>query len=288
MLGLRSSESPLPELPEVAILARDLSRITSHARLKSVYFRTGHKHLAKIFPASAQRALRSLINHQTAISSSGKLLVIRAGPTVVSIQLGMTGQFRLAPVPSEYRQHHFMSLTWDTVECCFLDFRRFARAKPLPPSNLEALGGFDPKTGFRLQSPITIARQIPKLQGFLSTPRIRWLLRHGHRTGIGNYLANEALGRLALSPFEPCRDAREAMKILGMCQRLAKLSYRAGGTSFGIGYFRLDGSEGTFSKQLAFYKNPRANRTLFHNRAVYSNFSANRIQGPTRAKPQLA
>lgn len=276
MLGLWSPESPLPELPEVAILARDLSRITNHARLKSVYFRTGHKHLAKIFPASSRRALRSLINRRTTISSSGKLLMIRSGSTVVSIQLGMTGQFRLAPVPPEYEQHHFMSLAWDTAECCFLDFRRFARAKSSLPSDHEALGGFDPETGFTLRCPAAIARQLPKLQGYLSTPRIRWLLRHGHRTGIGNYLANEALGRLALSPFEPCRDETEALEILRMCQRLAKLSYRAGGTSFGIGYFRLDGSEGTFSKQLAFYKNPRTNRTIFKNRTVYSNFTVTR------------
>lgn len=198
--------------------------------------------------------------------------MLRSGATVVSIQLGMTGQFRLAPVPPKYHQHHFMSLKWDTAECCFLDFRRFARAKTALPSPHEALGGFIPHIGFVLRSPNAIAKQLPELQGFLSTPRIRWLLRHGHRTGIGNYLANEALGRLALSPFEPCQNANEALIILKMCQQLAKLSYRAGGTSFGIGYFRLDGSEGSFSKQLAFYKNPRANRTMFCNRAVYSYF----------------
>lgn len=234
----------------------------------------GHKHLAKIFPASVRRGLRALINQRTTISSSGKHLVIRSGPAAISMQLGMTGQFRLGVVPLKYRQHHFMSLTWDRAACYFLDFRRFARTKSTPPDPHEALGGFNPDTGFVLRSPGAIAQQLPTLQGYLSMPRVRWLLRYGHRTGIGNYLANEALGRLKLSPFEPCQNTDEALDILKMCRRLAKLSYQAGGTSFGIGYFRLDGSEGAFSKQLAFYKNPKTKRTMFHNRAVYSNFSA--------------
>lgn len=190
------------------------------------------------------------------------------------MHLGMTGQFCLAPVPAKYRPHHFMSLRWDAAECCFLDFRRFARARVDPLDERAALGGYSPASGFFLRAPMELARQLPTLQGCLSVPRIAWLLRHGRLTGIGNYIANEALGRLGLSPFEPCRDAREALQILKVCQRLAKLSYQAGGTSFGIGYFRLDGSEGTFSKQLAFYKNGNTRRTVFQQRSVYSDFAA--------------
>lgn len=264
----------MPELPEVAVLARDLSRLTKRSRLRTVYFQTGHKHLAKIFPASVRQALRALINRRTTISSSGKHLIIRSGSTAIYMHLGMTGQFRLGPVPPEYRQHHFMSLTWDRAACYFLDFRRFARAKTTPPNPHETLGGFNPDAGFRISSPSAIAEQLSSMQGYLSTPRIRWLLRYGHRTGIGNYLANEALGRLKLSPFEPCQSTEEALHVLKMCQRLAKQSYQAGGTSFGIGYFRLDGSEGSFAKQLAFYRNPNTIRTMFYNRTVYSNFSA--------------
>ena len=189
------------------------------------------------------------------------------------MHLGMTGQFRLAPVPREYRQHHFLSLLWGGTECCFIDFRRFARVKTELPDYSDALGGYVPSAGLVLRTPAEIAIQLTELPGYQSTPRITWLLRHGHRTGVGNYLANEALGRLALSPFEPCLDAREALRILRKCQHLAKQSYRAGGTSFGIGYFRLDGSEGRFSERLSFYKNPEIRRTLFQNRGVYSDFT---------------
>jgi formamidopyrimidine-DNA glycosylase len=200
-------------------------------------------------------------------------LVIHGGGKAVVMHLGMTGQFRIAPVPREYRRHHFLSLIWDTTECCFIDFRRFARVKAEPPNNSAALGGYLPGRGLVLRAPTEIARCLPMLPGYQSTSRIAWLLRHGHRTGVGNYLANEALGRLCLSPFEPCRDARESVRILRKCQQLAKQSYSVGGTSFGIGYFRLDGSVGRFSEQLSFYKNPGTTRTLYQNRGVYSDFS---------------
>jgi formamidopyrimidine-DNA glycosylase len=198
------------------------------------------------------------------------------------MHLGMTGQFRFAPVPRENRQHHFLSLTWGSTECCFIDFRRFARVKTEVPNNSDALGGYVPGAGLVLRTPAETARQLVALPGYQSTSRIAWLLRHGHRTGVGNYLANEALGHLALSPFEPCHDAREALRILRKCQHLSKQSYRAGGTSFGIGYFRLDGSEGRFSERLLFYKNPGVRRTLFQNRGVYSDFTP-----PTRSERGL-
>lgn len=255
------------------MLARDLTLATQHSPLSSVYFRTGHPHLSKIIPSEAQRALRALIGRRITISSAGKQLVIHGGGTDLIMHLGMTGQFRLAPVPREYRQHHFLSLTWDTAECCFIDFRRFARVRLESPNRRDALGGYVPGAGLVLRNAREITRDLARLPGYQSVPRISWLLRHGYRTGVGNYLANEALGRLGLSPFEPCLDGREALQILRKCQELAKQSYREGGTSFGIGYFRLDGSKGRFSERFSFYKHPATKRTLFQNRGVYSDFS---------------
>lgn len=186
----------------------------------------------------------------------------------------MTGHFRATPVPQEHRSHHFMTLAWGETKCHFLDFRRFARMKAVDvASQAGALGGFHPRLGFFQCPPKLLRDQRALMQGATSTPRISWLLRYGQKTGVGNYLANEALGRLELSPFSPCKDEEEALRVLRTCQRLARQSYRAGGTSFGIGYFRIDGRPGTFSHRLRFYRNPETPRVWFRNRSVYSYFS---------------
>ena len=152
-----------------------------------------------------------------------------------------------------------------------------------PPEDPCHLGGFSPRSGLYLRKAAELTNALPALAGFKTRPRITWLLQHGHRTGVGNYLANEALGRLRLSPFVPCRNEGEALHILHTCQQLARKSYRLGGTSFGIRYFRLDGSEGTFSNQLRFYKNPTVQRTLLGNRPVYTTF---RLRAPAmKRKP---
>lgn len=186
----------------------------------------------------------------------------------------MTGRFQMHSVPVRHRPHLLMSLRWGERECHFIDFRRFARIRcsrePLGPT----LGGYGPKAGLQLP-PAHGLRGSPIMRGATTTPRIAWLLRHGKQTGVGNYLANEALGRLKLGPFTPCRDEHEAMSLLEMCQRIAAESFRAGGTSFGSGYWRLDGTQGTYAAQLRFYLNPRIPRTVFRKRSVYTRYAGN-------------
>lgn len=263
----------MPEMPEVAVLASDLARIAHGRRLDAVLFRGASSFLNKIVPPQARRAARSLVGRRTYISSLAKHLIVRSGTASITIHLGMTGQFRIQDVPEKYRDHHFMTLSWGKNKCFFMDFRRFSRVHVGLRPNETALGGFDPKHGFFLRSGRDLTQGLPMLTGIQSTPRIAWLLRHGPTTGVGNYLANEALGRLNLSPFDPCLNENEALRVLRMCQRLAQRSFQAGGTSFGIGYFRLDGSEGQFSRQLAFYKNESIRKSTFRNRSVYSRFT---------------
>ena len=267
-------------MPEVAVLAADLARIAHGRRLVAASFRMESSLLPKIIPPETRRALRSLVGRRTQISSLAKHLVVRSGSTTIAVHLGMTGQFRIGSIPKRHRSHHLMTLSWGKSDCFFLDFRRFSRVRSVLPPGGMALGGFDPAHGFFLRSARNLLQGLPALTGLRSSPRITWLLRHGATTGVGNYLANEALGRLDLSPFAPCRDEDEALRILRMCQQLAQRSFRAGGTSFGIGYFRLDGSEGKFSQRLAFYKNSSVRRTTFRNRSVYSRFTLRNPSAP--------
>lgn len=206
------------------------------------------------------------------VESVAKTLLLTSRDASVKLQLGMTGQFSKREPPALHHAHWFLSLGWSHGECHFTDFRRFARMRIGRPTSGLALGGYSARLGFHLRplsDPAWIGRALP---GALTTPRISWLLRHGSVTGVGNYLGNEALGRMGLSPFSPCQSMVEASEILRACQNLARASFAAGGTSFGIGYFRLDGSRGRFAEHLRFYRASGITRQAFRNRSVYSCF----------------
>lgn len=263
----------MPELPEVALVARDLSRIAAATELGRIDFGGERRFLNRIVPRSARKALKAMHGRRIRISSFGKLLVLSSGTDGVTLRLGMTGQFQILPVKKEHRRHHFMTVHWGSTKCRFLDFRRFAKLRPGSEVPDGALGGYVPGRGLHLTSAVNIKKALATaLKGFDRMPRISWLLYHGPRTGIGNYLANEALGHLKLSPYLPCADEAEAFRLLRACQNIAKASYRNGGTSFGIGYFRLNGTTGQFADKLKYYQNPSVPRVVFRKRPVYSWF----------------
>lgn len=231
----------------------------------------GNPFLPRIIPAHERKILRTFVGRRLRVSSSGKQLIFQSEDKELILKLGMTGQFRQGPCSREHDKHHFMTMIWGQTTCAYYDFRRFSRLRECAgPAERLSLGGFCPDRGFFLRDLGEIGDELLKLPGLSSTPCISWLLRHGPRTGIGNYLANEALGRLGLSPYKVCKNEKEALTIFRMCQQLAKRSYDAGGTSFGIGYYRLDRTQGTFSQQLRFYKMAGMKRTLFRNRPVFS------------------
>lgn len=252
------------------MLAKDLTGFTAGRPLTNVAFLGRRSTLTKMIPSPVQRAFLTMRGHPVRITSNGKHLYLSVRQTRVQIRLGMTGWFQVRPVPREYAPHHFATLVWGNRRAHFLDFRRFSRMAINAEEHKGALGGFEPIKGFFLAPARELSVALNhSLRGFHSRPRITWLLNHGVRTGIGNYLANEALGRLGLSPFEACRDRKEALALLTASQKLAKESFACGGTSFGIGYFRLDGSEGTFAQKLRVYRHPAARRAVLNGRPVY-------------------
>lgn len=105
-------------------------------------------------------------------------------------------------------------------------------------------------------------------------PRISLLLESGPWTGIGNYMANEALGKLDLSPFEPFANREEFTRTVNTCLKIAAQSFVLGGNSFNGGYYRLDGSLGSFSSQMKFYQQKEIPRSVFKGRPVYSRFQS--------------
>jgi formamidopyrimidine-DNA glycosylase len=133
------------------------------------------------------------------------------------------------------------------------------------------VGGFDGQFYLCTKDGLNTAIHL-HLRGYERTPRISWLLKYGPQTGVGNYLANEALGRLGLNPFEPCESLAEATDLLLECGKVAEESYISGGNSFAGGYYRLDGKPGGYDSLCKFYRAPAIPRQVFRGRPVYSNY----------------
>lgn len=260
----------MPELAEVALFARDLNHLVQGKVIRKISFPNQSDWGSTIISFSSRKKLKALLGKNIAFCSTGKALQLfekESAIPLLEFRLGMTGQFHLMKKADEWRRHYFLSISFDNQAFHYADPRRFGRILD-PQEPQDTLGGFDRTRGFWTNSKIFVP------DGFLTLPKIVWLLSNGAQTGVGNYMANEALGALNLSPYVPCRSYKEAEKILQKCRDIAHKSFKHGGNSFGSGYFLLNGKEGQYSKFCRFYQNPQIPRQIFRGRPVYSNFSA--------------
>ncbi|MDZ4662960.1 MAG: DNA-formamidopyrimidine glycosylase family protein [Pseudomonadota bacterium] len=259
----------MPELAEVALYARDLNEISRDQKILKVTFPNQNDWGSTIIPAVARKKFKSLTKKSIQFQSHGKALQLHVKGTaspLLEFRLGMTGQFHLLKKSEDWRRHYFLALHFEQNTIYYADPRRFGRVID-PISRDHALGGFAPGDGFWISDKVAVPG------GFKTLPRITWLLSTGDQTGVGNYMANEALGALKLSPFLPCSTVTEAKAILKKCRDIARKSFKYGGNSFGSGYYLLNGEEGKYSKFCRFYQNQQVTRHVFRGRPVFSHFA---------------
>ena len=256
----------MPELAEVALFAKDLNTLAPKNRITEISFLNSTDGGKVVIPQQCRKLLKNLVGKKVSFTSSGKKIqLVVAKEIVCEIRLGMTGQFHLERLNNHWRRHYFLHFKLGNKSVYYADPRRFGRVV-LPGDSKFSLGGYTANGRFVLNKNLVVPR------GFLTTPRISWLLVTGSATGVGNYMANEALGRLHLSPYTPCKNSNEAKRILGMCQQIAKESFAKGGNSFGTKFFRIDGKEGKYFENCLFYQNKKISRKNYRGRPVFSLF----------------
>jgi formamidopyrimidine-DNA glycosylase len=260
----------MPEIAEVAVYAHDLNKLVNQKKLTKVLFGGEDRWRKKIVSKDARYLLKSFENNKCYFETEGKSLYLKSKRTsqCVLFKLGMTGMFQLQ-LEAKHR-HNFLTLDFDGFIVYYLDYRRFGRISVAKDEDKSALAGFAGKFKSMKKGEVEVLAQT--LSGTLKKPKISWLLDHGSKTGVGNYLANEALGRLNLNPFTPCKNFREAVSLLMMVINVATLSYKKGGNSFKGGYYRLTGAKGSFFKYCLFYRNPKIPHMVYKGRPLYSNF----------------
>jgi formamidopyrimidine-DNA glycosylase len=241
-------------------MAREMSEATRKRPLEGVIFAGDRPFLNKIVPPPVQKAWRSFLGKPLAISSLGKRVYFGSEGSEgrIGIHLGMSGEFSAGAPSPERRRHGFLILEWEGARFHYSDYRRFSRMKLYDCIPNHAIGGWDRARGFHFNSAKELKKTVAEALGnFRRKPRITWLLEHGKTTGVGNYMANDALGRLDLSPYEPVASIEEAVKILRECQKIAALIFRRGGG---------------LSGNLKFYEAKKVPRSLYRGRPLYTRF----------------
>lgn len=250
----------MPELAEAALMAKEMSEKTRGLPLKRLSFGADRPFLSKIIPAPVQKVWRSFVGKPLRIESLGKRVYfgIEGSDRRIGVHLGMSGDFEAGAPRPERKRHTFLILEWDGARFHYSDYRRFSRMKLSEAPLKHAIGGWDRERGFFFSSPKELKKTVEEaLKNFRRKPRISWLLEHGKVTGVGNYMANDALGLLDLSPYEPVASVEEAVKLLRKCQKVAATVFRSGGGLSGV---------------LKFYEAKKVPRALYRGRPLYSRF----------------
>jgi formamidopyrimidine-DNA glycosylase len=276
----------LPELPEVESARRGLESHVLGARIEGVeIFRASCVRRAAS-PAAFAAAIAG--THVDAVVRRGKFLwlLLDGGALALSAHLGMSGQFRVVPVPPPAAHPHCrarltLSLPDGPLTLDFLDQRTFgyldAELTLATPDGLP--GGLGSQLALVPASVAHIGRDA--LDPALRRSRVLAQWRRGTRgikqvlldqtvvSGIGNIYADEALWRARVHPATPASalSGRAAGALLDATVDVMAEALDAGGTSFDALYVNVNGESGYFDRSLNAYGRggepcPRCGRPL--------------------------
>ena len=233
------AQLPMPELPEVEVLARHLRPFIRGRRIRGVNVRR-----AKVLvPTSLLKFRRTLLGAKfTGLSRRGKYLLFQlqpktgGQPLTLLGHLGMTGRIYLARKSEPLPRHAAVVLDLGRENFIYEDTRYFGRLT-LDTSAVERLGpepldrDFD---GVAFGDSLKRSRQAIKVR----------LLDQALVAGIGNIYASEALFRARISPRKPARKltAVQAARLWRAIRGVLKAAIQGGSTvPLNFGGNRSDG-----------------------------------------------
>jgi formamidopyrimidine-DNA glycosylase len=274
----------MPELPEVETVVRQLAETLPGHRIRDV--EVIHGDLVPEPPESFRRALVG--STVESVTRRGKnILVALTGPSLLVVNLGMTGQLLFTSPPSvsgaksaeaEEEPSH-LALIFTLIpqgSLLYADTRRFGRVRRFTLAEWE-------RESARLgPEPLDLGLTPEGLHQRMAQSRspIRsWLLDQTRIAGIGNIYASEALFRAGIHPKRPARslDSGESAKLLKAVRNVLSDAIRARGTTL-RDYRTASGDRGDFGPSLRAYGrdgvpcvscNTPIERIVFANRSAF-------------------
>lgn len=180
----------MPELPEVEVMRRNLSRLAGDRPLQGVDV------LDATVVAPGGAPLDALLGHNLGAARRGKHLICALGGHVLVLHMRMTGQ-----VVEDRGQRGRLRLRFaDGPAALLVDTRRFARAHCLPAAALPAhLAGLGPDPWPEPRDGAWWAARFAGARG----PLKPGLLDQGRVAGLGNIYAAELCWRVGVDPRTP-------------------------------------------------------------------------------------
>ena len=201
--GYEVQSDPVPELPEVEAVRRELEPRLSGARIVGVLLR--RPDLRRPFPRDFERRLRGATVHRLARRGKYLLADLSSGETLV-MHLGMSGAFRVHDADAAPEPHdHVVFALESGVQVSFNDPRRFGIMDLVPSTDLDrrpplAAMGLEPLSAEF--NGAALARACARRRTSIKVA----LLDQEVVAGLGNIYASEALSLARLSPRQPASN----------------------------------------------------------------------------------
>jgi formamidopyrimidine-DNA glycosylase len=272
----------MPELPEVEVVRRGLSRWVSGRTIVDVEVR--HPRAVRRDAGGLRDAL--IGSRIECVSRRGKYLWLPIGDDALVAHLGMSGQLLMQPTNAPDERHLRVRISFDDDgrELRFVDQRTFGglMVDALVP---DGAGGHLPGTIAHIaRDPLDPAFDDAAFIRELRARRTevkRALLDQRLLSGVGNIYADEALWRARLHGARPCAGLPpgRVAELLARVREVMGEALAQGGTSFDALYVNVNGESGYFDRSLNAYGRegepcPRCGRPIrrerFMNRSSYS------------------
>lgn len=236
----------MPEAAEVTVAATQLDAVASGRTLRSLT--VTHPRTSR---AQAPDALQRFVGRRVdGVRRHGKWIVCEFDGTddALGIHLRMSGQLRLrtrADVPGDRHVHAVLDVGADDEVVWFRDPRTFGELRVLGDGAPVAPDLFDPGVTAALLAVHAVRRRVGVKAVLLD--------QVGAVSGIGSYLADEALHRAGISPLAPAGELAVGAwdRILSSARTITVASAAAGGVTLpDEGWIDLHGRRGDYADAL--------------------------------------
>lgn len=247
----------MPELPEVEVVARTLSKEISGKVIEKVevYWPRIIKH-----PDDQEEFKHLLLNQPIGkIRRTGKYLRIEIGAHYeLVVHFRMTGKFQFM-FPDERQQKHvhlYFFLANQEEGLAYIDVRKFGDIFLVPKGDYQRIKGLS-RAGI---DPLSEAFTLSRFKRLIKSKQRQikpLLLDQSVITGLGNYICDEVLWAENQPGIHPMRlssslNERELNQIYTRIQEVISESIRLGGNSF-RDFSYGDGLKGEFKQMLKVY-----------------------------------
>ena len=252
----------MPELPEVEIVKKSLSKIVNKSKIIEVKIK--NKNLRYKIPSSFRKELLGEIVLK--ISRRSKYLLFHFKEKILLLHLGMSGKLLIKKKNKELNKtsfyynlnilhkHNHIYLTLDHgVVLIYNDVRRFGFLKIYKTNQIQTIP-FIKKLGLE---PLSKIFDIKYFKKFIKNRKLNiknLLMDQTFISGLGNIYVNEALFMSKIHPLRTCSSLSifEAKKLILNIRLVLKLAISKGGSSI-KDFKNTSGNSGNFQQFFKVY-----------------------------------